>query len=44
MSLFTYTNLKSLSQLSGRSHFGDDERMMRRDGDWDDMPRGRYGY
>ena len=30
--------------MSGRSHFGDDERMMRRDGDWDDMPRGRYGY
>ena len=21
-----------------------EERMMRRDGDWDDMPRGRYGY
>lgn len=21
-----------------------DERMMRRYGDWDDMPRGRYGY
>lgn len=30
--------------MSGRSHFGDDERMMRRYGDWDDMPRGRYGY
>ena len=28
--------------MSGRSHFGDDERMMRRD-DMDDMPRGRYG-
>ena len=29
----------------GRSHFSDDERMMRRDGEWDDdMPRGRYGY
>ena len=21
-----------------------EERMMRRDGDWDDMPRSRYGY
>ena len=31
--------------MSGRSHFSDDERMMRRDGEWDDdMPRGRYGY
>ena len=30
-------------RYSGRD-WDRDERMMRRDGDWDDMPRGRYGY
>jgi len=33
----------SRGRYSGRD-WDRDERMMRRDGDWDDMPRGRYGY
>jgi hypothetical protein len=34
----------SRGRYSGRDWDSRDERMMRRDGDWDDMPRGRYGY
>lgn len=33
----------SRGRYSGRD-WDRDERMMRRDGDWGDMPRGRYGY
>lgn len=33
----------SRGRYSGRD-WDRDERMMRRYGDWDDMPRGRYGY
>lgn len=33
----------SRGRYSGRD-WDREERMMRRDGDWEDMPRGRYGY
>lgn len=33
----------SRGRFSGRN-WDEDERMMRRDDGWDDMPRGRFGY
>ena len=39
-----YRSRDSRGRYSGRD-WDRDERMMRRDGEWDDdMPRGRYGY